>query len=215
MPGLYTGGHNPWQLELDGPAIQYIDCYRCPEHPGGPPRNFWGTQPDDDPSVPTADALRVPWPNEETTVLEDTVAAATMVSSVDQSTSYHQRTFSASTDPLQWDQERVEQESTSVVGLSETLSRTHIETPTQTDTAAYISSADSQYVNDACLTKHGRVTFTGPDGRKLKVERDQWTEAKVDYEGKYVDCWVHIGRKSGTQFYAFSIEEPAGSSSKS
>lgn len=56
-----TGGHN------DVTELQYIDCKRCPSHPGAPPSNgeFWGSQPDDEYQIYTADQLGIPWPEPE------------------------------------------------------------------------------------------------------------------------------------------------------
>ncbi len=44
---------------------RYVDCYRCWKHPGAPPKDFWGTGPDDEFPVFTADELQVPWPSNE------------------------------------------------------------------------------------------------------------------------------------------------------
>lgn len=56
-----TGGHN------DVTEVQYVDCKRCPNHPGAPPSNgeFWGSQPDDEYQIYTADQLGIPWPEPE------------------------------------------------------------------------------------------------------------------------------------------------------
>ncbi|CAI6058038.1 unnamed protein product [Clonostachys chloroleuca] len=211
-----TVAHNPTRLQEASRAVQYIDCYRCPDHPGAPPGDFWGTQPEDQPSVPTADEVGLPRPGEETTVLDSTEDTA--LSSVYQpiqgepSGSYHQRTFSDSTDPLHWDEERFARETTDVAGLAETLSDTHIN-ESQTAQIPHISSAESYFAHDARATKRGRVAYTGPDGRKHKVEADAWIEAMVDHGGKYVECWLYTEEESMLQVYTYTFGEAEGSSS--
>ncbi|KAH8797493.1 hypothetical protein F5882DRAFT_395882 [Hyaloscypha sp. PMI_1271] len=56
-----TGGHN------DVADVKYVDCKRCPNHPGAPPSNgeFWGSQPGDDYPIYTADELGILWPEHE------------------------------------------------------------------------------------------------------------------------------------------------------
>lgn len=54
-----------------GDKIQYVDCYRCRDHPAFPPEDFWGTQPDDEPQVPTADELGLPFPEEPAKQIKD------------------------------------------------------------------------------------------------------------------------------------------------
>jgi len=92
-----TGGHN------DITDSKYIDCKRCPDHPGGPPASggFWGSQPDEVDYVSTADELSIPWP--ETTYGSQSKAKETRHSRVDSG---------SSEDPLQWSKERYETEMT-------------------------------------------------------------------------------------------------------
>lgn len=56
-----TGGHN------DVTEVQYIDCKRCPNHPDTPLSNgeIWGSQPDNEYPVYTADQLGIPRPKSE------------------------------------------------------------------------------------------------------------------------------------------------------
>lgn len=98
-----TGGHN------DIAEVQYVDCQRCPDHPGAPPSNgdFWGTQPEDTYKVPTADELGIPWPEPhkkpEGSKGQRKEAGHIRVNSGD------------SEDPLQWDEERYMKETAELV----------------------------------------------------------------------------------------------------
>ncbi|CAM6002548.1 unnamed protein product [Sphagnum balticum] len=98
-----TGGHN----DID--EAQYVDCRRCPDHPGAPPSSgdFWGCLPDDDFRVPTADELNIPWPEPnnrpEGSKGQTKEAGHSRVNSGD------------SEDPLQWDEERYRKETAELV----------------------------------------------------------------------------------------------------
>ena len=190
-----TGGHSS--------DIQYVDCFRCWKHPGAPPKHFWGTQPDDEESVPTADNLSLPWPATAGTV-NDTIHDA------GPSYSGHNRSLSnESIDPLQWSQARFQAETGSVTGLVQSLSQVRLQ-----DNA--ISSESSVYVS-TYYSKHQRVYFQDPNGGKeIKTRENDWASSNIDYRDEMVPCLLYVCPNSGRQFYTWELgdgEHAVGSGS--
>ncbi|RKK83800.1 hypothetical protein BFJ68_g17417 [Fusarium oxysporum] len=167
---------------------QYIDCFRCWQHPGAPPKDFWGTQPDDDIQVPTADEIGLPYPAQE--------GSETYADSSNAGPSGHARTFStetASTDPLQWDEARYEQETTS---LTQRLDNIQLQDNT-------ISSANSIYV-DTYPSKHqGRICFVRANGKEVTTKEKRWQSSYVDFEGEMVACLFYVD-DSGQYYYTWA-----------
>ena len=196
------GGHS------DLTDAQYIDCFRCPNHPGGNPEHFWGTQPDDKPQVPTADQLGIPYPGE---LVEQTMDPY----EEGPSNPGHVRTFSSetvSTDPLHWDPERIEQETSALSQLARDFDSVQIDDNTE---YSIISSEGSKYV-DTYYSKHQRrVCFCLSDDEEVRTKEAEWVPAQVDYEGTLVPCLLYTN-ESG-QFYTWEHgagEEGGSSKSK-
>ena len=163
--------------------VQFIDCFRCWKHPGAPPKHLWGTQPDDDLGVPTADELDIPWPEAETTKS----AASTRGRTLSQD----------SIDELQWSPGRYnrEGESSTLVQDLSNLQMKH----------TAVSSNESIYV-ETSVSKHGRICFENSEGRKVKTDESEWDPSTVDYAGEMADCFLYISPHSQRQYYTWELK---------
>ncbi|KAF4630263.1 hypothetical protein G7Y89_g7881 [Cudoniella acicularis] len=129
-----TGGHN------DIADVKYVDCYRCSRHPGAPPSSgdFWGSQPDDEYPIYTADELKIPWPGHEDESHGSKGKGKGKGRNDDTEQSWeagHSRVDSgASEDPLQWTEDRYKEETG---GLIEGFGNTTIDDKTNTAWSAW------------------------------------------------------------------------------
>ncbi|KAL2689079.1 hypothetical protein Neosp_003131 [[Neocosmospora] mangrovei] len=171
----------------------FVDCYRCWQHPGAPPEDFWGTQPDDRVQIPTADQLGLPYPEEEG---EEPGIGADVPQ--DGPASGHTRTFStetASTDPLQWDDARYEQATADVSSLAQRLENVQLQDNNSSD-------ATPLYVTTYYSSHQRRVCFRTADGSEVRTREGEWESTYAEYDGQMVPCFLYTN-ESG-QFYTWA-----------
>jgi len=186
-----------------------MDCSRCPKHPGAAPDDFWGTEPDDEMPVPTADAIQLPWPAGEVArepghhrnpslddedplqQIEDIPLSSNWRTTATVSTfqPMHSRTGSHDLpDPLQED----DQDDPAMAEL--------------TDNLAQLGTQEREIYVDTKFSKNkARIVFLNPEGKELKTEAHLWTESTVcQQDGQVVPCWSYKAA-SGRRYYTFVL----------
>lgn len=211
-----TGGHTAY-FQADEDA-QYMDCFRCSNHPGGAPDGFWGTEPDDEAGVLTADFLGIPWPAAEEpgpassqSEYRRTLESPDPLSSGQDSTwsgqtstmkRGHGRTLSEeSEDPLQsdnpWDRTSAE-DTDPVLALTQDLGQLDLQEDVEL------------YVETSLVTSH--VHFTDAGGNEVVSDRRDWSESSIEYDGQEAPCYKYVGGIPPRRYYTWEFGGGGGSS---
>jgi len=217
-----------------------VDCFRCPEHPGAPPSDFWGTDPQDNNQVPTADELEIPWPSvsEEPGLEPRGHGRGTSVEPVDSLSlpegpsrprtqprrAGHRRTISdESLDPLQADEDpgRVDAESSLAQDLNQLAIQDELD---QWDAEEGFYQSDAENVGDESVEDDsescyviawlvdGGASFADVEGNEVFVEFENWTESFKEYEGEAVPCYVYFDQVTNVEYYTWEFSVAGGSS---
>ena len=160
---------------------KYVDCYRCPSHPAAPPSSFWGAEPlqDDDES-----GIYVPM-IQEIQLMENAPPGG------------HERTTSEdSIDPLQWDTERYNRETSEVAQITERLDQVQVAE----------SVEDLVYV-DAYLDEPSQNVWFESSGQHFETNRVEWSTSKVMFMREIVDCFRLM--TSSSIFYTWEFKSPS------
>lgn len=183
-------------LSYHSQDAQYVDCKRCQLHPGAPPEGFWGTQPDDEYEVPTADDLKIPWPEPEAPSKktskkpkQSSTPSSSHVAASSSSQIQHGRSLSEeSYDPLSADH----------YDLTGSLNQLSISNPANTsNTEHYVST----HVN-----KKDLVCFVHPEtGQEIKTRQTSWEASTREYEGVETPCFVFNSKDHQRVFWTWQL----------
>lgn len=218
-----TGGHSSHSED-----VKFVDCFRCRDHPGAPPDDFWGTQPDDDDEekIPTADDLDIPLPglagswepaaapggHSRTLSVEsdDPLQSgqdSTQPRQTKTSKRRHGRTLSTeSLDPLQSGQDWTDpdgipsEESDPMIALAQEFGEVGLH---DDDRPYYVET----------LLANGNVYFTDAGGNNVGVDVTRWIQSSIEYEGEAVPCFMYADEHTVRQYYTWEFGD-GGSSVK-
>ncbi|KFA76186.1 hypothetical protein S40288_10097 [Stachybotrys chartarum IBT 40288] len=198
-----TAGHEQY--------VKYIDCFRCPNHPGGAP--FGGTVPGSPGYVSTADELGVPWPGAtENSAIDDTYeyqeadysqqaeessnplygrSEAQSSSQTSQSLSGHRRQLTQeSIDPLQEDQ-AVAAVPTTTIAVSSFNSGNR--NRTLSDSTDPLQSDDPAF--HQLIGRFNQLQLGGPSSeRNAAYEQATCEDGTKEQERSYVETYVRENR---------------------
>ncbi|CAG9939350.1 unnamed protein product [Clonostachys rosea f. rosea IK726] len=211
---------------------RYIDCARCPDHPGGAPKHgFENTESDDDGyKVYTADNIGIPWPAQVSAAspaLEEEVGNTSIDELQGGYPEWQTSGQGGVTYKRYGDMSGVRESGVgdTTIGCPDTLDWPSERLPTEAGMDSVTQSfaqlgfqeqpgvrriSSSQYDLVQVYPKKGKTRFLDPHTKKeVKTKEEDWEEAQVDDNGTWATCYVY-----GDRVYAFPLEpENAGEDS--
>ena len=216
---------------------QYVDCFRCPDHPAAELQLLWGTDPNDDNYVPTANDLEIPTPRAGESPGDSTSSTLASGSSADLAQGRIRTLSNESLDPLATDfgamgfatSSRTGSGTTwftganTAPGHTRTLSNESLD-PLASDSVAESFAESSRAASGSTSTskdfyvpttrKKDIISFKSPvkfkgkrRGEPIESKRDKWRCSSRIHEAQEVPCLEFQSKTYGCTFWTWEFEQ--------